>query len=47
MSMRIIISPAKKMNQDTDSLAWTALPDFLDKTRQLLAVLRAMDYELL
>ena len=44
MSMRIIISPAKKMNQDTDSLAWTTLPTFLDKTRQLLAVLRAMDY---
>ena len=44
MSMRIMISPAKKMNQDTDSLAWTTLPTFLDKTRQLLAVLRTMDY---
>lgn len=43
MSLRIIISPAKKMNQDTDSLAWTALPAFLDKTRQLLDTLRAMD----
>lgn len=42
--MRIIISPAKKMNPDTDSLTWTALPVFLDKTRQLLAVLRTMDY---
>ena len=43
--MRIIISPAKKMNQDTDSLAWTALPGFLNKTRQILAALRVMDYE--
>lgn len=44
MSMRIIISPAKKMNQDTDSLAWTDLPTFLDQTSQLLSVLRAMSY---
>ena len=44
MSLRIIISPAKKMNQDTDSLAWTALPAFLDQTSQLLSVLRAMSY---
>lgn len=44
MSLRIIISPAKKMNQDTDSLAWTALPAFLDQTSQLLFVLRAMSY---
>ena len=45
MSMRVIISPAKKMNSDTDSLGWTALPAFLEKTRQLLAALLAMDYE--
>ena len=44
MSMRIIISPAKKMNQDTDSLAWTELPAFLDQTSQLLSALRAMSY---
>ena len=44
MSIRIIISPAKKMNQDTDSLAWTELPAFLEQTRQLLSVLRAMSY---
>lgn len=44
MSMRIIISPAKKMNQDADSLAWTDLPAFLDQTSQLLSVLRAMSY---
>ena len=44
MNMRIMISPAKKMNQDTDSLAWTELPAFLEQTRQLLSVLRAMSY---
>ena len=44
MSMRIIISPAKKMNQDTDSLAWIELPAFLDQTSQLLSALRAMSY---
>ncbi len=44
MSMRIIISPAKKMNQDTDSLAWIELPAFLNQTSQLLSALRAMSY---
>ena len=33
--MRIIISPAKKMNVDTDSLPWRDLPVFLPKTEQL------------
>ena len=41
--MRIIISPAKKMNVDTDSLAWRYLPAFLSKTEQLAAILKAMD----
>ena len=41
--MRIIISPAKKMNVDTDSLAWRDLPAFLSKTEQLAAILKAMD----
>lgn len=43
--MKIIISPAKKMNEDTDSLAWKSLPDFLDNTRELCAHLQGMDYE--
>lgn len=42
--MKIIISPAKKMNVDTDSLDWLALPQFLDRTEQLLARLRSMSY---
>ena len=40
--MRIIISPAKKMNADTDSLPVEALPVFLERTEELLAALRAM-----
>ena len=33
--MRIIISPAKKMREDTDSLAWRNLPAHLEQTQQL------------
>ena len=40
--MRIIISPAKKMRVDTDSLPIQALPDFLPETERLLAALRTM-----
>ena len=39
--MRIIISPAKKMNTD-DSLPWSALPAFLPQTEALCARLQAM-----
>lgn len=42
--MRIILSPAKKMNVDTDSLAWRDLPDFLPQTGQLLAKLQSMSF---
>lgn len=38
--MKIILSPAKKMNMDTDSLAPMGLPTFLDKTDQILAWLK-------
>ncbi len=41
--MRIIISPAKKMNVDTDSLPWRELPHFLDRTERLSEVLRSME----
>ena len=40
--MRIIISPAKKMNVDTDSLPWKDLPYFLEKSERLCSVLRGM-----
>ena len=45
--MRIIISPAKKMNVDTDSLPWQDLPHFLDRTEELCRTLQAMDYDTL
>ncbi|MCR2026072.1 peroxide stress protein YaaA [Anaerotruncus colihominis] len=40
--MRIIISPAKKMHVDTDSLPPESLPQFLPEARRLLSALRAM-----
>ena len=43
--MRIIISPAKKMNVDTDSLPCRDLPRFLDRAEILLERLRELDYE--
>ena len=43
--MRIIISPAKKMNVDTDSLPWRDLPAFLPQTQLLLTILQTMGYD--
>ncbi len=40
--MRIIISPAKKMNTDTNSFSPTSLPRFLPEARVLLDTLRGM-----
>jgi len=40
--MRIIISPAKKMNVDRDSLPCAGLPEFLPRTEALLARLREL-----
>ena len=39
--MRIILSPAKKMNVDTDSFAAKDLPQFLPQAEQLKAALQA------
>jgi len=43
--MRIIISPAKKMNADTDTLAWRELPAFLAHTQRLLDRMKRMSFE--
>lgn len=43
--MRIIISPAKKMNMDTDSLPWRDLPAFLPKTEEIAKSLQSMGYD--
>lgn len=42
--MKIIVSPAKKMKVDTDSLPWHDLPQFLDKTELLRMAMQAMTY---
>ncbi len=43
--MRIIISPAKKMRIDTDSLDYYQLPQFIKDSEILLAYLKELDYE--
>ena len=42
--MKIIISPAKKMREDLDSLAWRDLPRFLPQARELLELMGRMSY---
>ena len=42
--MRIIISPAKKMKVDTDSLSWKAFPAFLENAEELSEELRKRSY---
>ena len=39
--MRIILSPAKKMNVDTDKLEYKGLPVFLEQTEKILDWLRS------
>jgi len=43
--MKIIISPAKKMNVDTDTLPWRDLPVFLDRTQVICDILKGMAYD--
>lgn len=43
--MRIIISPAKKMNVDSDSMAWESLPCFLDDAERLAEWMRGRTLE--
>ena len=43
--MQIIISPAKKMLTDTNSLDCASLPRFLSQTEQLASTLQAMSYD--
>ncbi len=38
--MQIIISPAKKMRECRDVFAWNRLPAFLDRTEELLSILK-------
>lgn len=43
--MIVIISPAKKMNVDTDNLAWKDLPMFLESTEELSSRMQNMSYD--
>ena len=43
--MKIIISPAKKMNVDTDSFPYRDLPEFLPNTEEICHKLQGMSYE--
>lgn len=43
--MKIIISPAKKMNVDTDTLAHHDLPVFLDRTKELMNYMKSLSFE--
>ena len=43
--MRILLSPAKKMVEDTDTFAPEQLPALLTQTRRLLAAMRALPEE--
>lgn len=42
--MRIIVSPAKKMREDGDALAWRDLPVFLPMAERLCGRMRGMAY---
>ena len=42
--MRIILSPAKKMNIDMDTLEHQGLPVFLNRTQEILDWLRMQSY---
>ena len=41
--MKFLLSPAKKMNRDTDSLPWQDLPRFLPQAEQLWQAMGQMD----
>lgn len=43
--MKIIISPAKKMNIDTDTFGCLGLPIFLPRTRELMEYIKSLSYE--
>lgn len=43
--MQIIISPAKKMNTDTDTIHYKQLPSLLGEAEELLCWMRTLSYE--
>lgn len=43
--MKIILSPAKRMNSDVDALPYSGLPVFLERAEEILAHLRSKTYK--
>ncbi len=43
--MKIILSPAKKMNVDTDTLSYQGLPVYIEDTKEILSWLKGKTYE--
>lgn len=43
--MKIIISPAKKMNDEVEALAYQTLPDFIDKAEEIVGIMQKLSYE--
>lgn len=43
ISMKLIISPAKKMNVDTDTAPYRDLPVFLDRAQRLMEYMRSLN----
>lgn len=43
--MKIILSPAKKMITDTDSIAPVGLPEFIDRTAEILNWMKSRSKE--
>lgn len=43
--MKIIISPAKKMNIDTDTAPCQGMPIYLEKTKHLMEYIRTLSYQ--
>lgn len=42
--MKIIISPAKKMAEDTDTMAQKSMPVFMEKTAKLMDYVLGLSY---
>ena len=43
--MRIILSPAKKMNEETDLLAPEGMPVFMENTEEIMRWMQGLSYE--
>lgn len=43
--MKIILSPAKRMNENLDTLAYSGLPEYIGQTEEILEWLRCKSYE--